>query len=178
VSLYANDGCIGTMRGRASLGIEIPVITTAICSGKTVLDAVGDDAVGWSFVGVQTQQDTPELAILQAILAPSLGVAPEEVDSTALGLGALSVIQLMSLTTYANQMQANGDEVTGQSLYDFVATAKGLVQWPSGSAVECGLAAKYPTICSFTFPIAEYLKGGAVETIKGLEAVSAKEFLP
>lgn len=177
-SLYSDDGCIGTIRGRAALGLTIPTITTAICSGKTVLDAVGDDAVGWSFVGTSTQQDTPELAILQAILAPALGVAPEEIDSTALGLGALSLIQLMSLTMYANTMQANGDEVTGQSLYAFVATAKGLSQWPSGSAVECGIAEKYPTICSFTFPVAEYLAGGAVETIEGLEAVSAKEFLP
>ncbi len=177
-SLYSDDGCIGTIRGRAALGITIPTITTAICSGKTVLDEVGDDAIGWSFVGVQTQEDTPELAILQEILAPALGVAPEEVDSTALGLGALSVIELMSLTMYANMMQANGEAVTGQSLYDFVATAKGLVQWPSGSAVECGIAEKYPTICSFTFPVAEYLEGGAVETIEGLEAVSAKDYLP
>ena len=84
VSLYSDDGCIGTIRGRAALGITIPVITTAICSGKSVLDEVGDDALGWSFVGVQTQEDTPELAILQEILAPALGVPPEEVDSTAL----------------------------------------------------------------------------------------------
>ena len=64
-SLYSDDGCIGTIRGRAAMGITIPVITTAICSGKSVLDEVGDDAIGWSFVGSSTQQDTPELAILQ-----------------------------------------------------------------------------------------------------------------
>jgi ABC-type branched-subunit amino acid transport system substrate-binding protein len=177
-SLYSDDGCIGTIRGRAALGIEIPTITTAICSGKTVLDEVGDDAIGWSFIGVQTQQDTPELAILQDILAPALGVAPEEVDSTALGLGALAVIESMSLAMYSNMMQADGVAVTGQSLFDFVATTKGLTQWPSGSAVECGIAEKYPTICSFTFPVAQYLEGGAVETIEGLEAVSAKDYLP
>jgi branched-chain amino acid transport system substrate-binding protein len=178
VSLYSNDGCIGTMRGRAALGITIPVITTAICSGKVVLDEVGDDALGWSFVGVSTQKDTPELAILQSILAPALGVAPEEIDSTNLGLGALTVIEMMSLAMYGNAMQASGDAVTGQSLYDFVATAKGLVQWPSGTAVECGIAEKYPTICSFTFPIAEYIEGGTVATVEGLEAVSAKDYLP
>ncbi|MGB8857803.1 MAG: ABC transporter substrate-binding protein [Ilumatobacteraceae bacterium] len=177
-SLYSDDGCIGTIRGRAALGITIPTITTAICSGKTVLDEVGDDALGWSFIGVQTQRDTPELAILRDILAPALGVTPEEIDSTNLGLGALSVIEMMSLAMYANAMQANGDAVTGQSLYDFVATAKGLVQWPSGSAVECGIAEKYPTICSFTFPVAEYVEGGSVKTIEGLEAVSAKDYLP
>lgn len=177
-SLYSDDGCIGTIRGRAAMGITIPVITTAICSGKSVLDEVGDDAIGWSFVGSSTQQDTPELAILQEILSPALGVPPEEVDSTALGLGALGLIMIMSLTTFANQMDAEGEAVTGQSMYSFLQTATGLTQWPGGSSIECGTAPKYPTICAFTFPVAEYLAGGSVETIEGLEAVSAKEFLP
>ena len=84
----------------------------------------------------------------------------------------------MSLAMYANTMQANGDAVTGQSLYDFLATGTGLSQWPSGTAIECGAAAKYPTICTFSFPVAEYLEGGAVVTIEGLEAVSAKDYLP
>ena len=178
VSLYSDDGCIGTMRGRAALGIKIPTLTTAICSGKTVLDQVGDDAIGWSFVGVSTQKPTPELAILQEILAPALGVAPADVDSTALGLGALSVIEGMSLAVYANMMQAKGVDVTGQSLYAFLGSEKGLTQWPGGASVECGIAAKYPTICSFTFPVAEYQSGGKVVTIPGLEAVSAKDYLP
>ena len=178
VSLYSNDGCIGTMRGRAAMGITIPVITTAICAGKSVLDEVGDDAVGWSFVGASTQKDTPQLAILQEILAPALGVSPEEVDSTALGLGALGLILIMSLTTYANTMQANGDAITGQSVYDYVKTTAGLSQWPNGSAIECGTAAKYPSICSFTFPVSEYVAGGKVLTIEGLDAVSAKDYLP
>jgi ABC-type branched-subunit amino acid transport system substrate-binding protein len=178
VSLYSDAGCIGTIRGRAALGITIPVITTAICSGKDVLDEVGDDALGWSFVGVQTQENTPELAILQEILAPSLGVAPEEVDSTALGLGALGLIEIMSLAEYGNIMQAAGQDVTGASLYDFLKTSKDLAQWPGGAAIECGAAAKYPTICAFTFPVSEYVAGGGVMTIPGLEAVSAKDYLP
>jgi ABC-type branched-subunit amino acid transport system substrate-binding protein len=178
VSLYSDDGCIGTIRGRAALGITIPVITTAICSGKSVLDEVGDDALGWSFVGVQTQEDTPELAILQEILSPALGVPPEEVDSTALGLGALGLIGIMSLAMYSNMMEANGDAVTGESLFEFLGSEPGLTQWPSGSAVECGASEKYPTICSFTFPVAEYVEGGGVMTIEGLEAVSAKDYLP
>ncbi len=178
VSLYSDDGCIGTMRGRAALGITIPAITTAICSGRTVLDAVGDDAIGWSFVGVQTQKDTPELAILQNILSPALGVPPEKVDSTALGLGALSLIETMSLAMYANAIQANGDEVTGASLYSYLGKTPGLEQWPSGTPVDCGLAVKYPAICSFTFPVSQYVAGGKVTTIPGLEAVSAKDYLP
>jgi branched-chain amino acid transport system substrate-binding protein len=178
VSLYSDAGCIGTIRGRAALGIKIPAITTAICSGSAVLKQVGDDALGWTFVGVQTQETTPELAILQEILAPALGVAPKDVDSTALGLGALGVIEIMSLAQYADTMNAKGTDVTGASLYSYLGTTKGLTQWPNKSAVECGAAPKYPTICSLTFPIAEYLKGGQVKTIAGLEAVSVLPYLP
>ena len=178
VSLYSDAGCIGTMRGRASLGIEIPVITTGICSSADVIDQVGDDAVGWTFIGVATQEESPELLILQDIMGPVLGVAPADVDSTALGLGGLGIFLIMSLTVYANMMEADGSEITGQSIFDYLGSADGLGLWPGGATIDCGASAKYPTICSFTFPFAEYLEGGEVLTIEGLEAVSALDFLP
>ena len=159
-SLYSDAGCVGTIRGRAALGITIPVITTSICSGKDVLDEVGDEALGWNFVGTQTQEDTPELAILQEILAPTLGVEPSEVDSTALGLGGLGVIEIMSLAEYSNIMAADGQDVTGASLYEFLGSSTGLRQWPGGAEIECGASPTYPTICAFTFPVSEYVAGG------------------
>jgi hypothetical protein len=178
VSLYAGDGCIGTMRGRAALAIEIPVITTAICSGRDVLSEVGEDAVGWTFIGVRTQEVTPELAILQEMLAPALGVEPADVDSTALGLGALGMIGIMSVTQFANMMAAEGTDVTGPALYEFIKSTPGLSAWPNGAGIECGASAKYPSICAFTFPVSEYVSGGKVVTIEGLDAVSTKDFLP
>ena len=178
VSLYSDAGCIGTMRGRASLGITIPVITTGICSSKNVIDQVGDDALGWTFIGVQTQEKTPELAVLQEILAPVLKVKPEEVDSTALGLGGLGLIMAMSLAEYADIMQASGTAVTGASLYKFLSNATDLALWPAGAPISCGKAPTYPSICSFVFSFAEYQAGGKVVTIKGLEAVSSLEYLP
>jgi hypothetical protein len=178
ISLYSDDGCIGTIRGRAALGIEIPVITTGICSSSNVLDEVGDDAVGWHFMGVSTQRDTPEQKILQEILAPVLGISPEEVDSTSLGLGALAMIGSMSLATFSNMMLAEGTEVTGESLFEYVKNTKGLMQWPNATPIECGIAEKYPTICSFIFPVAEYIEGGEVLTVPGLENVSALTYLP
>jgi branched-chain amino acid transport system substrate-binding protein len=177
-SLYSDAGCIGTMRGRASLGIEIPVLTTGICSGAEVIDQVGDDAIGWSFIGVSTQEDTPELAILQDIMGPVLGVDPSEVDSTALGLGGLGLFLIMSIAVYGNQMAAAGLDVTGQGIYDYLGSADGLTLWPGGAPIDCGAAAAYPTICSFTFPFAEYLEGGEVRTIPGLDAVSSVDYLP
>ena len=115
VSLYSDAGCIGTMRGRAALGIDIPVITTGICSSAEVLEQVGDDAVGWNFIGVATQEDTPSLAILQEIMAPVLGVEPSEVDSTALGLGGLGLTMVLSIAVFGNQLAADGADVSGQA---------------------------------------------------------------
>lgn len=63
ISLYADSGCIGSMRSRAALGITIPVITTGICSSKEVLKEVGDDAVGWVFAGVNESVDSPQRTI-------------------------------------------------------------------------------------------------------------------
>ena len=160
------------------MGIEIPVLTTSICAETAVIEEVGDDALGWTFVGVQTDEDTPERAILQDILAPALEVEPEEVDPTALGLGGLGTIMTMSLAMYANAIAAEGEEVTAASLYEYLATTPGLEQWPSGTAVDCGAADAYPSICAFTFPFAEYQEGGEVITVPGLEAVSSIDYLP
>jgi branched-chain amino acid transport system substrate-binding protein len=178
VSLYSDAGCIGTIRGRASLGIDIPVLTTGICSSKEVLDQVGDDALGWNFVGVATQKDTPTLSILQEIMAPVMKVKPAEVDSTALGLGGLGLIMTMSIAVFGNQIAASGGEVTGASIYQLLGTSSDLSSWPGTSPIDCGAAPKYPAVCAFIFPISEYTKGGEVKTIKGLEAVSALPYLP
>lgn len=178
VSLYSDDGCIGTMRGRAAMAIDIPVITTAVCAGRTVLDEVGDDALGWTFVGVSTKADTPEQSLLQEIVAPTLGVEPDEVDSAELGLGALGLIEIMSLAKFSHMMVADGLEVTGPGMFDYLGTTPGLTQWPNNSPIECGAAAQYPTVCSFVFPVGEYVEGGEVRSLEGLETLSAKPYLP
>lgn len=178
VSLYSDAGCIGTMRGRASLNITTPVITTGICSAKDVIDTVGDDALGWTFVGVNADQTTPQQQIMHEIMAPTLKVSPDKVDSTALGLGALGIFEIMSLAVYGDMMQTAGKKVDGPSLYSYLETAKDLTLWPGGAPIACGSAPKYPSVCSFNFPFAEYQKGGKVVPVKGLESVSSKELLP
>ena len=178
VSLYSDAGCIGTIRARASLRIATPVVTTGICAGRNVLKAVGDDATGWTFSGVQTPAESPSGAILRDIMAPVLKVPAADVDSSTLGIGALGIFEIMSLAQYAGVIEAAGSPVTGAALYDFVKSAPNLILWGSGAKIQCGAAPKYPTICSFTFPFAMYASGGAVATIAGLEAVSSLEFLP
>jgi branched-chain amino acid transport system substrate-binding protein len=177
VSLYADAGCIGMMRARVSLAIDTPVITTGICSSTEVLEQVGDDAVGWNFVGVTTRADTPASRLVQEIMAPVLGVEADEVDQASLGLGALGLYMVMSLAVYANAVAESGD-VTGVAIRDHLATATDLKLWPGTSPIACGASAGYPSICSFTFPFAEYVEGGEVRTIEGLEAVSVLDHLP
>jgi ABC-type branched-subunit amino acid transport system substrate-binding protein len=177
VSLYADAGCIGMMRARVSLAIDTPVITTGICSSTEVLEQVGDDAVGWNFVGVTTRADTPASRLVQEIMAPVLGVEADEVDQASLGLGALGLYMVMSLAVYANAVAESGD-VTGVAIRDHLATATDLKLWPGTSPIACGASADYPSICSFTFPFAEYVEGGEVRTIEGLEAVSVLDHLP
>ncbi len=38
--------------------------------------------------------------------------------------------------------------------------------------LACGLVPAYPSVCSFEFPIGEYVGDGQVETIPGFESVS------
>ena len=178
VSLYSDAGCIGTMRGRASMGIQIPVITTGICSSRDVLAEVGDDAVGWHFVGVQADQTSAPQKIMHDVMAPALGVSADEVDNTALGLGALGVYEMMSLGLYAHLMQQAGTAVTGAALYDFLKTSTDLKLWPGGAPIACGSSSAYPSVCSFSFPFAMYEAGGKVVPMDGLQAVSSAEYLP
>ena len=178
ISLYADAGCIGTIRGRAALGIDTPVLTTSICAETSVIEEVGDDALGWVFAGIETDQDTPERAILQEIVGAAEGIDPSEVDPNALGLGGLGLVMAMSLAEYSNALAAEGGEVTGASLYEFLSSASGLTQWPEGADIDCGLAESYPSVCSFTFPFAEYQEGGGVLTVPGLDAVSSLDYLP
>ena len=128
--------------------------------------------------GVQTDEDTPERAILVDLMSTALDIDPSQVDPNGLGLGGLGLIMAMSLAEYSNAMAAEGMEVTGQALYDFVGTSTDLKLWPDGADIDCGAAAAYPTVCSFTFPFAEYVGDGEVLTVPGLEAVSALDYLP
>ena len=178
VSLYADSGCVGTIRGRAALGIETPVLTTGVCSSTDVLDEVGDDAVGWTFLGVQTRDESPAAMIMKEIMGPVLGIDPDEVDPAALGLGGVGVIMALSIAVYGNQVAAAGMDVTGAAISEWLVTEDGLKTWPGVTDIECGASAAYPSICAFSFPVAEYHAGGDVLTVPGLEAVSAIDYLP
>jgi len=186
ISLYADAGCIGTIRGYATAGITKPVLTTSICSDSDVISQVGDDATGWVFVGATPERDTPEKALLQSIVAPfikdeatgEMGIEPADVKTGALGLGGLGTVLVLSLRNYAAEMVAGGTEMTGQNLYDFLKSADGLFLYGGITPVKCGLAApSYPSICSYVFEATEY-KDGAVVSVDGGKLWDSTPLLP
>jgi len=176
ISLYADAGCIGTIRGYATAGITKPVLTTSICSDSDVISQVGDDATGWVFVGATPERDTPEKALLQMIVAPfikdeatgEMGIEPADVKTGALGLGGLGTVLVLSLRNYAAEMVAGGTEMTGQNLYDFLKSADGLFLYGGITPVKCGLATpSYPSVCSYVFEATEYKDGAVVSVDDG-----------
>lgn len=178
VSLYSDAGCIGTMRARASLGIETPVVTTAICADDDVINVVGDDATGWYFAGLPADSDTPERALLAKLLAPVIGVPEEEVSPTGLGLGGLGYTMWMSLYDYGQKMVTEGIELTGPSLFDYLKTSDDLFLFGGQTPIACGSEATYPAVCSFVFPFAMYKGDGVVGPVDGVELVDSRPLLP
>jgi len=174
VSLYDDAGCIGAVRGRVLLGIDTPMISTAICGSADVIDVVGDDAIGWNYVGVGSPAGTPAAAAFAELLEPEYGDA----SSTSLGLGALGIGQVMTLARVANAVAAEGGEVTGQAIYDRLSTSTDLQNFPNDNFLSCGLSESYPSVCSFQFPIGEYVAGGDIRTVPGFEAISVVDYLP
>ncbi|MFK7917615.1 MAG: ABC transporter substrate-binding protein [Ilumatobacter sp.] len=174
VSLYADAGCIGAMRGRVALGITTPMISTAICGSAEVIDVVGDDAVGWYFIGVGAQQDTPSAFEFDEIIEPTYGA---DADSS-LGVGALGITQLMSLARVANDIAADGGEVTGAAIYERMSTSTDILNFPNDSPLTCGSSEAYPSVCNFEFPIGFYEAGGQILTVPGFESASVIDYLP
>lgn len=178
VSLYAEAGCVGTMRGRAALGIVIPVITTAACAEKDVIDEVGDDALGWMFAGLAEDDDSPDRQLQRRLLAPVMGVDESEITTSSYGLGGLGYLMYMTLVDAADKMLSEGIDVTGSSLFDYVKAGNGTTLFASTSLLECGAVPTHPSVCSFVFPFAEYKGGGVIGPVEGLGLVDSKTYLP
>jgi len=174
VSLYSDAGCIGVMRGRVALGIETPMISTPICASAEVIDVVGDDAVGWNFVAIGGPADTPSAATFQEIIEPVYG----NQTGASLGIGALGITQVMTLARIADTIEAAGGDVTGPAVFDALKTSSDFRSFPNDSLLQCGLASAYPSVCSFEFPIGEYVEGGELRVIPGFENTNVVDYLP
>lgn len=176
VSLYGDAGCIGMMRGRAALGTDIPVLASNTCIAADVLEAAGDAADGWFFVGGADEPVTVEHASQQAAAAIEVGGAPEDVVISSLGLGNLSQIMFLTTAAAANDLAAGGGEITGESVYDHLLNNPNgdLRVFPGGAVLDCGAVAASPSVCNWETPIGEYADGGAPR----LTRLDVTPFLP
>ena len=173
VSLYADAGCIGAMRGRALLGIDTPAISTAICAGSEVIDVVGDDARGWMFVGVGSSDDSAASTEFEAMLDDGSGDG-----AGGAGLGALAVTMIGTLARAANALADEGIDVDGDAIAELMASGNGPTSFPNGETIHCGAVSAFPAVCGFSLPVGYYTESGEVETLPGFDSVSAIDYLP
>jgi branched-chain amino acid transport system substrate-binding protein len=173
-SLYSDAGCIGVMRARVAMGIDTPTISTPICASAEVLDVVGDDALGWSFVALGGPDDTSASSVFEELAEAGNPGG----DASSIGLGALGITQVMTLARVANHLADEGVVPTGPAIRERLAASTDLLTFPNGTPLECGRVAAYPSVCSFEFPIGEYVGDGKVETIPGFESISVVDYLP
>jgi len=174
ISLYTGAGCTGTIRARASLGLDIPAIAIATCGTEEVLDATGDDAAGWIFGGA-SGEETGLVRVAKKYLAKVQGVSRKKADA-----GGLALVGFVALASVAEASQdlAAGGEVTGTSVFDAFATAKGRRLWGGGQPYECGQVAEYPAVCAFAIPFAVVGPGGKLKPYEGGKLVDGIPYLP
>ncbi len=163
VSLYGDAGCIGMMRGRAALSTDIPVLAANTCIAADVLDAAGDTADGWYFVGGADEEVTVERAAQQAAAAIELGGSPDDVVISLLGLGNLSQIMFFTTAAAANDLAASGADVTGESIFNHIKTNPNgdLRIFPNGSIIGCGSVPAFVSVCNWEVPVGQYSDGAA-----------------
>lgn len=174
VSLYDDAGCVGAIRARVSLALDLPTISTPICGSAEVIDVVGDDALGWYFVGAGASDGSASAQTLDEIIEPEYGADA----SGSLGLGALGIGQVMGLANVANALAAEGAEITGAAMYERLAKADDLVNFPNESPYACNTSETYPSVCNFAFPVGAYGEGGELITVPGFESFDVVAYLP
>jgi branched-chain amino acid transport system substrate-binding protein len=174
VSLYDDAGCIGAIRARVSLGLDIPTISTPICGSAEVIDVVGDDALGWYFVGAGASDGSASAQTLDEIIEPAYG----DGASGSLGLGALGIGQVMGLARVANALAVEGVEITGAAMYERLETSEDIVNFPNEEPFTCGSSTTYPSVCIFAAPVGAYAEGGELITVPGFESFSVIDYLP
>lgn len=179
ISLYGDAGCIGMIRGRAALGSDVPVLAANTCANGAVLEAVGDDAEGWYFVPGGEGPDTPQTQVQREALAPMLGVSPDEVVVSDLGLGSLTPVVVFTVAAAANDLANDGGEVTGASVADHMRTNPDgdLTLFPDGGPLSCGGSELYPNVCIRTLFLGEYSGDGSVTIVPGLEEFDITDYL-
>lgn len=174
ISLYSEAGCVGTIRARAALGLDVPALAISTCARQDVLDAAGEDAAGWYFAG-SSDPESEQVQTVAKYVGKVTDTSPKKVNT-----GGFTVIGFTALATLAESAAdaAKAGEVTGQSVYDTYSTAKGKKTWGAGQAYECGQVPEYPAVCAFAVPFTKVLPGGKQKLLNGGKPIDGIDYLP
>ena len=74
-------------------------------------------------------------------------------------------------------MADEGEDVTGASIYERLATATDLVTWPNETPLACGSVSTIPSVCNFIYPVGTYVGDGTIETVPGFDALDTTDYL-
>lgn len=170
IVFYSQAGCVGLMRARADLGIDVPSFASTACLGDTVIDAVGDDAIGWYFAGASGGPESDDSRTMRKYVAAVTGKRPDQIDRY--GFTSLGWAQLLTIWKVAANLDV---PLRGDSMNDAFRSGRGRF-WASDAPLECGSVPALPSVCLFEIPFARYTESGVEPAFGGVQ-VSALDVL-
>ncbi|MBM3670944.1 MAG: hypothetical protein FJW86_01975 [Actinobacteria bacterium] len=169
VSLYAGEGCTGTMSALDQLRqtdpvFDKPAVTTALCASESVIESVGEAARNWHFSGGGIEVRKPKTKDPDAKLYRS---AMKKYNEEGLVVGGFSVpgFQLL-MTTRAAAVAVAEQEGTkgapsGQAIFDSIKSNPADIEvFITHEKLDCGVLPDRPAVCVLANPFTSYVKNG------------------
>jgi hypothetical protein len=162
VVLYEGASCLNAIRAHKALRLTGQVVALASCGDQAIIDAAGDDAAGWSFVGGVTIA-AAEGAVMRSSIARSSGVSESGLNLS--DEAVLAYEELMTLASVGRAISAKPGSapVTGRAIADVIARDKGRL-W-GGAAYACGASVSQPAACVFGNQVRTYEAGGGLTPV-------------
>jgi branched-chain amino acid transport system substrate-binding protein len=161
VVLLGPQGCVGVMKARQSLGLELPIVTTGACYAEDVLASVGDAAHNTYFTGgadLDRPEDNPDVAIYRE----KLEQYASGTDYRGLATAGFSTV----MTTYEVLAGLGPDAMDPASIAQALRdTQDGHLFL--GDTWTCGTMAIFPAICSTGVTIFRYDEHGRTDVAGG-----------
>ena len=162
VVLLGPQGCVGVMKARQSLGLDLPIVTTGACYAEDVLDSVGEAAYNTYFTGgadLDRPEDNDDVATYREEMAQ------HSPDTDYRGLAAAGFSTVM--TTYEVLAGLGPDAMDPASIAEAMTTTQDGHLFLGGTWT-CGTMAIFPSICSTGVPMFLYDENGRTDMADGV----------
>jgi branched-chain amino acid transport system substrate-binding protein len=136
VTIGLTPQCIGTYKGLAALGIEVPVVATYLCYAPEVQEGIGGNPPeGWLFPGFYDNPNIPKAENGTDTYVAAMEASEAEEKYTFTGDAPGGFIGLMTLAKFGNEIGAKN--ITAKSLEKSLLAYRGEVMMTPGK-MECG----------------------------------------